>query len=58
MLELFSGTECISNAFRQRSHECFTIDFEPKFEPSLVADIEFLDAATIVNYRRLAPCGA
>ena len=24
ILELFSGTECLSNAFRARGHECFT----------------------------------
>ena len=39
ILELFSGTECISNAFRSRGHECYTVDWEKKFPSSLHIDI-------------------
>ena len=39
VLELFSGTECLSNAFRAKGHECFTIDWNEKFPSSLHIDI-------------------
>ena len=39
VLELFSGTECISNAFRKRGHECFTIDWDKSFPSSMHCDI-------------------
>ena len=42
ILELFSGTECISNAFRRGGHECFTIDWNEKFPSSMHCDIETL----------------
>ena len=39
VLDLFCGTKSISNAFKERGHEVFTVDWEKSFEPSLVADI-------------------
>ena len=39
VLELFSGTECMSDAFRKRGHECFTVDWDKKFPSSLHIDI-------------------
>lgn len=39
VLELFSGTECLSNAFRAKGHECFTVDWDEKFPSSLHIDI-------------------
>ena len=39
VLELFSGTECMSNAFRADGHECFTIDWDESFPSSLHMDI-------------------
>lgn len=39
ILELFSGTESFSKVARARGHECFTIDFERKFNPSLCKNI-------------------
>lgn len=39
VLELFSGTECMSNAFREKGHECFTIDWNKEFPSSLHIDI-------------------
>ena len=35
ILELFSGTECLSNAFRARGHQCFTVDWDRRFPSSL-----------------------
>ena len=43
VLELFSGTESFSKEARKEGYECFTIDNDPSFNPSLVADILKLD---------------
>ena len=42
ILELFSGFECISNAFRAKGHECFTIDWDKRFPSSMHCDISQL----------------
>lgn len=42
VLELFSGMECISNAFREKGHECFTIDQDKRFPSSMHYDISKL----------------
>ena len=42
VLELFSGTECISNEFRKRGCECFTIDWDEQFPSSMHCDIGYL----------------
>ena len=42
ILELFSGFECISNAFREKGHECFTIDWDERFPSSMHCDISKL----------------
>lgn len=39
VLELFSGTECISNEFRRRGSDCFTIDWNEDFPSSMHCDI-------------------
>lgn len=39
VIELFSGTECISDAFRKRGHDCFTVDWDQQFHSSLHCDI-------------------
>jgi len=49
VLELFSGTECISNAFRRKGHECFTVDFDEQFPSSLHIDIADLTAEMIIE---------
>lgn len=49
VLELFSGTECLSNAFRKRGHQCFTVDWDEKFPSSLHIDIMELTADTILD---------
>jgi hypothetical protein len=49
VLELFSGTECISNAFRARDHECFTIDWDKQFPSSWHADLSKVTAQDILE---------
>ena len=41
-MELFSGFEGISNAFRANGHECFTIDWDERFPSSMHCDISKL----------------
>lgn len=43
VLELYSGTECISNAFRERGCEAFTIDWGEQFPSSMHCDIGKLE---------------
>ena len=49
VLELFCGTKSISNVFKERGHEVFTIDWEKGFNPDLVADIGSLTADDIIK---------
>lgn len=49
ILELFSGTECLSNAFRARGHQCFTVDWDTRFPSSLHTDIMQLTAGRILT---------
>ena len=49
LLELFSGTECLSDAFRARGHECFTVDWDERFPSSLHVDIGQLTSEQILN---------
>lgn len=42
VLELFSGFEGMSNAFRERGHECFTIDWDERFPSTMHCDISKL----------------
>lgn len=52
VIELFSGFECMSNAFRERGHECFTVDWDERFESSLHKDIADLTVDDIpVEFR-------
>jgi len=39
VLELFSGTESFSKEARKRGFDCFTVDNEAKFNPSLVKSV-------------------
>ena len=39
----------MSNAFRKRGHECFTVDWNEKFPSNLHIDIEKLTAETILE---------
>lgn len=49
VLELFCGTKSISNAFKERGHEVFTVDWEKSFEPTLVADVGKLTVDDIIK---------
>lgn len=49
VLELFCGTKSISNAFKERGHQTYTIDWEKGFDPDLVADIGTLTADDIIK---------
>ena len=49
VLELFCGTKSISNAFKERGHEVFTVDWEKSFEPSLCVDIGTLTAEQVIE---------
>ncbi len=42
-MELFSGFECISNAFREKGHKCFTVDWDERFDSDLHKDISELE---------------
>ena len=48
VVELFCGTKSISNAFKERGHDVYTVDWEKSFNPSLCADIGKLTAQEIV----------
>ena len=43
LLELYAGTECISNEFRKHGVECFTIDWNENFPSSMHCDIGKLE---------------
>ena len=49
ILELFCGTKSVSNAFKVRGHEVFTVDWEKSFEPTLCADVGTLTADDIIQ---------
>lgn len=47
VLELFSGFECISNAFREKGHECFTVDWDERFPSTLHMDISKMELSDL-----------
>lgn len=49
LLELFCGTKCVSNAFKEKGWEVFTVDWESSFNPDLCADIGSLTKEDIVK---------
>lgn len=49
VLELFCGTKSISKAFEERGHQCYTVDWEKSFEPTLIADIGKLTVDDIIK---------
>lgn len=42
-LELFAGHASFSKVARDRGHDTFTVDIDPKFKPDLVKDVTELD---------------
>lgn len=49
VLDLFCGTKSVANAFAEKGHEVFTVDWEKSFEPTLAADIGKLTAEQIIE---------
>jgi len=49
ILELFCGTKSVSNAFKERGHEVFTVDWDKSFNPTLCTDIGTLTADDIIQ---------
>lgn len=49
VLDLFCGTKSVANAFEERGHTVFTVDWDERFSPSLVADIGTLTAQDIIK---------
>lgn len=49
VLDLFCGTKSIANAFAERGHEVYTVDWDKRFNPTLAADIGTLTATDIIN---------
>ena len=49
-LDLFSGLEGASVGFKERGHKVVTVDIDPRFKPTIVADIHNLRAETFEPY--------
>ena len=49
-LDLFSGLEGASAGFKERGHKVITVDNDPRFKPTLVADILALRAEELEAY--------
>lgn len=49
VLELYSGTESISEAFRKKGHDAFTIDNNLALDPDLCTDIVELDFSDVLR---------
>lgn len=49
VLDLFCGTKSIANAFEDKGHEVYTIDWNEEFKPTLSADIGTLSAQDIIE---------
>jgi site-specific DNA-cytosine methylase len=49
VLELFCGTKSIGKEFEKRGHEVFSIDIDPRFDPSLCIDILEVNAQMILD---------
>ena len=49
ILDLFCGTKSIANAFEERGHEVYTVDWDKRFNPTLCADIGALTAQDIID---------
>ena len=49
VLELFSGTQSIGNAFKARGHKVYSIDYSEAFVADSHADIEFLTPESVIE---------
>lgn len=49
VLDLFCGTKSVANAFEERGHETYTVDWDERFEATLTADIGTLTVEDIIK---------
>lgn len=49
VLDLFCGTKSIANAFEEKGHTVYTVDWDKQFEPTLSVDIGTLTATDIIK---------
>lgn len=49
VLDLFCGTKSIANAFEEKGHEVYTVDWDKQFNPTLCTDIGKLTAKKILS---------
>jgi site-specific DNA-cytosine methylase len=49
MLELFSGSKVMSETFKEHGWDTFTIDYNPKYKPDLVADINMIEPEHLIE---------
>lgn len=49
VLDLFCGTKSIANAFANRGHEVYTVDWDSRFKPTLCIDIGTLTVSDIIS---------
>ena len=49
MLELYSGTSSVGNAFKRRGHKVLTVDWDERFDADLHMDVMDLDAKTVLE---------
>lgn len=49
ILDLFCGTKSISNAFKERGHTVYTVDWDKQFQPTLAIDIGTLTKEDVIN---------
>ena len=57
VLELFSGTRSIGEAFEKRGHEVFSVEWDESLPADLHADIEFLKAPDVLRAFGPTWCG-
>ena len=43
ILELYCGTKSFSNVAKDKGHEVFTVDFNPKFKPNICCNMLYFD---------------
>lgn len=49
VLELFAGTSSVGNAFKDRGHEVFTVDYDKRFDVTSHADIGCMGISDIMD---------
>lgn len=49
VLELFSGTGCVSKAFERHGHETYKVDWDERFDADLHIDVELLTAGMVLE---------